>query len=163
MDQTETKRERIKAKVAASQARLKRDSQDGSIQPHRLPNLPDAYPPENYRSLAAEYPVLAVGIGLGLGLLAGALVPKRKGSRFGRTAIALASTAAEVALTLSQHARTAVTELEQDGAEKLARATVPARRTVKRIASSAGSRARTAASTAAREAVRLVTKARQGD
>ena len=68
MSDADTKRDRIKAKVAASQERLTRDSEFLPAVPQRK-NLPDAYPPEDYRSLAAEYPLLTVAAGLGLGML----------------------------------------------------------------------------------------------
>ncbi len=93
--------ERIAAKIAESQARLARDNP-------ALPAVPlaprDAYPPEDYRTLAGEYPWLAMAAGLGVGLLAGALMPKKAGSQFTQRALSLAMVAGEVALALSKSA-----------------------------------------------------------
>ena len=79
MSESKARSERIAAKIADSQARLARDNP-------ALPATPlppkDAYPPEDYRTLAGEYPWLAMAAGLGVGLLAGALVPKKAGSQF---------------------------------------------------------------------------------
>ena len=97
MSNPEPRQERIAAKIAASQDRLDRTS---SARP-ALPSK-DAYPPEDYRTLAGEYPWLAVAAGLGVGLLAGALVPKKAGSQFTQRAISLAMVAGEIALALNK-------------------------------------------------------------
>ncbi len=109
MSDSDAKRERIKAKVEASQARLRRDAAAAEDE-RRLPNLADAYPPDTYRSLLSEYPVLTVALGLGLGVLAGSVLPKRKNSKVAKRAMALASTAAELALVLREQAREKVAE-----------------------------------------------------
>jgi len=110
MSSLEPRQERIAAKIAASQDRLTRTS---SARP-ALPSK-DAYPPEDYRSLIAEYPWLAVAAGAGLGLLAGSLVPKKAGSKFGKRALSLAIAAGEIGLALSKQAGERAGEAGRDG------------------------------------------------
>ena len=81
-----------------------RDARDGLELPRRA-QLPDAYPPEDYRSLAAEYPWLVLAAGAGLGLLAGALLPRKAGSKLGGKALGLAAMAGELGLSLAAQAR----------------------------------------------------------
>jgi len=101
VSESKARSERIAAKIADSQARLERDNP-------ALPATPlppkDAYPREDYRTLAGEYPWLAMAAGLGVGLLAGALVPKKAGSQFTQRALSLAMVAGEIALALSKQA-----------------------------------------------------------
>lgn len=99
MSDSKARSERIAAKIAQSQARL--DRHNPALPAAPLPPR-DAYPPEDYRTLAGEYPWLAVAAGLGMGLLAGALVPKKAGSQFTRRALSLAMVAGELALALSK-------------------------------------------------------------
>ena len=137
MSDSKARSERIAAKIAQSQARLDRDNP-------ALPAAPlpprDAYPPEDYRTLAGEYPWLAVAAGLGMGLLAGAFVPKKAGSQFARRALSLAMVAGELALALSK---------QGDGSPAKDRGATP--------------KARQASTgvTLAREAIRLAARARR--
>ena len=80
MTEEDTRRTRIQAKIAASQERLRRD---GPPSPARLA---DDTPPEKFTSLLADYPGLTIAAGLGLGLLAGALLPKSAGSKLAKRA-----------------------------------------------------------------------------
>lgn len=145
MSSAEPRQERIAAKIAASQSRLDRDS-------NARPALPakDAYPPENYRSLIAEYPWLAVAAGLGAGLLAGALAPRNTGSKFGKRAISLAIAAGEIGLALSKQAGDRVGKAEREG---------PA--IAKEGASQARRSTRSTGATIAREAIRLAARVRK--
>ena len=59
MSSLDPRQERIAAKIAASQERL-----DGRITPRPALPTKDAHPPEDYHTLIAEYPWLAVGLGL---------------------------------------------------------------------------------------------------
>ncbi|MFC0589306.1 hypothetical protein ACFFF7_07765 [Novosphingobium aquiterrae] len=161
MSEAESTRDRIKAKVAASQQRLKRDCDAVPMIPQRA-NLPDAYPPENYRGLAAEYPLLTVAAGIGIGLLAGALLPKRAGSKVGQRALTLATIAGELGLALSKQAHDAAREAGEDGVAKVATASAPLRRRATRLAGTAGTGARSAGLLVAREAVKLAARVRNG-
>ena len=93
MSEAQARSERIRDKIAASQDRLRRDAEAVPPASARAA-LPDAYPPDSYRSLVAEYPWLVVATGAGLGLLAGALVPKRFGAKLGGRLMTAATLAA---------------------------------------------------------------------
>ena len=110
MSKPEPRQERIAAKIAASQQRLDRSSPARPVLPAK-----DAYPPEDYRSLIAEYPWLAVAVGAGAGLLAGALAPKKAGSKFGKRALGLAIAAGELGIALSKQAGERASEAGRDG------------------------------------------------
>jgi hypothetical protein len=119
--------------------------------------LPDAYPPDSYRSLAAEYPWLTVFAGVGLGMLAGALVPRTAGARLGKRAIKLATQAGELGLTLSARARDRAGEI---GRESIAQIEDRAAIVRKQADQSAASAKATGAALLG-EAIRLVAKARK--
>ncbi|MDE2436870.1 MAG: hypothetical protein KGM49_11480 [Sphingomonadales bacterium] len=160
MSEADAKRERIKAKVAASQERLTRDSAALPVASRRA-NLPDAYPPEDYRSLAAEYPLLTVAAGIGAGLLIGALVPKRFGGKLGKRALAIATVAGELGLAYGKHASNAALEAGQEGLAKAGEASAPLRRKAVRMAGSAGGSARSTGLAVAREVLKLATRIRK--
>lgn len=152
MSEAKARSERIRGKIAASQARLRRDSADPAPVPARTP-LPDAYPPESYRSLAAEYPWLIVATGAGLGLLAGAVLPKRLGGKLGGRLLTAATMAAEFGLAMSKSAGS-------KDAEAAAPAPSPAARLRASVGRSAGS-ARSTGLMLAGEAIKLATRARR--
>jgi hypothetical protein len=145
MSNLEPREERIAQKIAASQQRLERNGRTHPALPSK-----DAYPPEDYRSLIAEYPWLAVAAGVGLGLLAGALTPKRTGSRLGKRAVGLAIAASELGLALSKQAGERAGDF---GRESLAIA--------KEGTAQARSSARSTSATIAREAIKLVARVRR--
>lgn len=154
MSESEGRLDRIKHKIAASQQRLRGEAQ-AEAAPERAP-LPDAYPPESYRSLAAEYPLLTVAAGAGIGLLIGALLPRGIGGKLGKRALSAAVVAGELGLALSRQAGEAASEAGRDGLRQVADGTGAVRR---RAARSAGA-ARGAGMTIAREAFRLATRKR---
>ncbi len=145
MTQTDPRSERIEEKIAASQERLTRES--GALPPvPRRAQLPDAYPPEDYRSLAAEYPWLVLAAGAGLGLLAGALLPRKAGSKLGGKALGLAAMAGELGLSLATQARDKAGESTaglRDSAGRKATASRNAAASLARGAIRAASRVRT--------------------
>lgn len=153
MSEADEKRQRIKDKVAASQERL----QSGGTALPELPSparFPDAYPPEDYRTLAKEYPWLAVAAGMGAGLLLGAVLPKGMGSKLGKRAVAAATAAGELGLALSKQAGEKAADAGRDGATQL-------RGKASRIATPARTAARSAGMLIVREAIRLATRARK--
>lgn len=156
MSDADARRARIKDRIAASQDRMRRSSVNLPAVPKRE-TLPDAYPPEDYRSLAREYPWLTVAAGAGLGLLAGALLPKRLGGKLGKRALGVATVAAELGLALSRQAGSRATE----GLTQLDESTAPLRQRAGRAAGSARSGARSAGATLAREAIRLAARVRK--
>lgn len=62
-------------------------------------------PPESLADLAREHPGLILAGGLAVGLLVGALIPRRKGGRLLRNAASLAAVAGELALMLGEQTR----------------------------------------------------------
>jgi ElaB/YqjD/DUF883 family membrane-anchored ribosome-binding protein len=150
------RRARINQRIAASQDRMRRSSVDLPAAPKRE-TLPDAYPPENYRSLAREYPWLTMAAGAGLGLLAGALMPKRTGAKLGKRALGMATIAAELGLALSRQAGSKAAE----GLSQFDESTAPMRQRAGRAAGSARSGARSAGLSLAREAIRLAARVRK--
>lgn len=156
MDDADARRARIKDRIAASQDRMRRSSVNLPAVPKRE-TLPDAYPPEDYRSLAREYPWLTMAAGAGLGLLAGALMPKRAGAKLGKRALGVATLAAELSLALSRQAGSKAAE----GLSQLDESTAPLRQRAGRAAGSARSGARSAGVTLAREAIRLAARVRK--
>lgn len=151
MTEEDTRRTRIQAKIAASQERLRRD---GPPSPARLA---DDTPPEKFTSLLADYPGLTIAAGLGLGLLAGALLPKSAGSKLARRGTALAAITGEIALFAARQAMDKASEAASEGREAAGR-----------IGTAAGKKAgvaryaaRTAGTALAKKAVELATSARR--
>lgn len=165
MSDAEARSDRIRGKIAAAQDRLQRDSAALPAVPARA-TLPDAYPPESYRSLAAEYPWLAVAAGAGFGLLAGALLPKKAGGKLGRHVLTAAALAGEFGLALSQKTAPTTAPPKPKGAaamdtargalDQIAARTAPLRTQAVRSACSA----RSAGLVLAREAIKLAVRAR---
>lgn len=155
MSEAKARSERIRSKIAASQARQRRESATLPPAPTRNP-LPDAYPPESYRSLAAEYPWLVVATGAGLGLLAGALVPKRFGSKLGDRLMTAAALAAELGMAMGKQANAPTQPVAADSPEHAA-GTVESLK--ERVTRSGGS-ARSSGLVLAGEAIRLVARMR---
>lgn len=156
MSENESRRQRIQDRIAASQERLSRDSDNLPVLPRKEP-LPDRYPPEDYRTLAGEYPMLTIAAGVGLGLLVGALVPKGVGGKAGRRLMGAATIAAELGLALSKSARDRAADAGREGLAELGERTAPLRRG----ASRAGSQARNQGLRIAGEAIKLAGRLRK--
>lgn len=156
MSEAEQRRERIQKRIAASQGRLERDSTDLPAIARRDP-LPDAYPPEDFRALAKEHPLLTVAAGVGLGLLAGALIPKGAASKTGRRLIGLATVAAELGLAFSKQAADKAGEAGRESLTRLDQGTAPLRQR----AGQAGTAARSRGVELAGEAIKLAAKLRK--
>lgn len=114
MSEDNARRERIKSRIAASQARL----DPNAAAPARR-KLPDATPPEDYRSLALEYPWLTLAAALGGGMLIGALLPRGMGRKLGRRAMSAAMVGGELAIELSRQAGRLAEEGGRDGLARL--------------------------------------------
>lgn len=95
MSEDASREERVAAKIEAAQARLR-----GDLPARRVP--PDAYPPEQFSTLAGEYPFLTIAGGLALGALIGSMVPRNFGGKAGKSLAAFASLAAEAGLAIAQ-------------------------------------------------------------
>ncbi|MBS0482706.1 MAG: hypothetical protein JSR96_11260 [Proteobacteria bacterium] len=165
MNDADAKREQLRARVAASQERLKDEAGDDdastpAIAPHRA-NLPDAYPPEDYRSLVAEYPWLAVAAGAGAGLLIGALLPRRFGGRLSQRALTAATIAGELGLAISKRARDVTIEAGHEGLTRASTASAPLRRETARLAGATTRSARNAGLALAKQAMKLAGRSRK--
>lgn len=156
MSKTDPSRARVAKRIAASQDRLKRDS-DQLPAKRRIEPLADAWPPEDYRSLAKEYPWLAMAAALGAGALVAALLPRRFVSKTGRRALGAATVAAELGLAFSRQARDAAGEAAHDSLAKLDETTAPLRHR----AASAGKNARTSGMRLAGEALKFAARLRK--
>ena len=160
MSDVDSKRARIQSRVEASQERLKRESdQLPALPPRAAPT--DAYPPEDFKSLAKEHPWLLVAAGAGAGLLVGALLPKRAGSKLGGRTLALATAGAELAMALSRNARDVASDSAREGLQRIEDSTAPLR---PRAGSAAASGTRNARSTRIRiagEAIKLASRLRK--
>ena len=132
------------AKTRSDRIRDKIDASGETLRAPGLPNLLDAYPPESYRSLAGEYPWLAIAAGAGAGLLLGAMLPRSFGGKLGRRALAVATVAGELGLALSRQARDAASEAASEGLDYADEKTAPIRARASRMAGSAGDQARDA-------------------
>ncbi|MFM5948678.1 MAG: hypothetical protein ACKOPM_05515 [Novosphingobium sp.] len=160
MSETDEKRDRIRARIEQSQDRLSRESSAlPAVPARRVPA--DAYPPEDWRGLANEHPWLVVAAGAGLGLLAGALLPKRAGSKTASRALGLAAAGAELALALSRNAREAASDGAREGLTRLDDSTAPLRRRAGEMAGSASRNARSTGVRLAGEAVKLAARLRK--
>lgn len=160
MSDADTKRARIQSRVEASQERLKRESE-------QLPALPvrrapaDAYPPEDFSSLAREHPFLILAAGAGAGLLVGALLPKRTGSKLGGRALGLAAAGAELALAFSRTTRDAARDGAREGLQRIDQGTAPLLRKAGAAASSGSHSARSTGIRIAGEAIKLAARLRK--
>ena len=154
MSEAEQRRNRISQRIAASQARLDRNDHGLPTVPH-LGQLPDATPPETYRGLAGEHPWLAVAAGLGLGVLAGSLLPKGLGGKAGRRMLGAAAAVAELGFALSKQARDTAGDSARDGLALLDDSTAPLRQRATRGARSARSQGLRLAGEAIKLAARL--------
>lgn len=154
MSKTDPRRDRVAKRIAASQERLERDSNKVPAKARRDP-LPDAWPPEDYRSLAKEYPWAAMAAGLGVGVLVAALLPRKFASKAGRRALGAATVAAELGLAFSKQAREVAGEAAHDGLAKLDETTAPLRQRATSVTNSARNRGMRLAEEAFKFATRL--------
>ncbi len=162
MSTDDAKRTRIKAKVAASQARQKR-----ATPPATARRAPKDDLPEDYRSLARQYPWLMIGSGLAAGLLVAALLPRGLGRRWGKRAMAAAAVGSEVALAFGSRARDAAAEAGRDGLERLedfggtvGEGTAEMRDRAAKVGGAAARQARDSGLSLARRAVKLAARVR---
>lgn len=155
MSKTDLRRERVAKRIAASQHRLERDNGKVLAKTRRDP-LPDSSPPENYRSLAKEYPWLAMAAGVGVGVLIAALLPRNFAGKVGRRALGVATIASELGLAYSKQARDVAGEAAHDGLAKLDDTTAPLRQRANRV----GMNARSQGMRLAGEAMKLASRLR---
>ena len=131
MTKANNKSDGIRAKIAKSEAQLHGDD--------ALPvaRRPDAEPPEKFSNLISDYPGLAIAAGLGLGLLAGVLLPRSTGRKLLRGGVFVTSTASELGLAFGKQAVRKADDATRDGREILGETAAKAGR----VASDAGRKA----------------------
>lgn len=160
MTQPDPKRNRIQSRIAKSQNQLDREN-------HQLAAIPDAntgsHPDTSgkLRNLADDHPWLLVAAGTGIGLLVGALLPRRAGSKGMSRALGLATAGAELAMAFSRNARDAAGEGAREGLHRIEEGTAPLRRRAGEVAGSASRSARMTGARLAGEAVKLATRLRK--
>ena len=118
---------------------------------------PQPTPPEDLRELARQHPGLVVAGGVAIGLLVGALLPRKAGSRFARGVMGIAATAGEVGLALSSQARQRAEDGLRHGRERLADLSSDTTRTVQ----ARSGQARDLGLKLATQAVKMAAKARR--
>ncbi len=160
MSEADEKRDRIRSRIEASQERLHRESEQLPAIPSRRAPA-DAYPPEDWRGLASEHPWLVVAAGAGVGLLVGALLPKRAGSKTTSRALSLAAAGAELAIAFSRNAREAASDGAREGLDRIEEGTAPLRRRAGQVAGNASRSARSTGVRIAGEAIKLANRLRK--
>ncbi len=150
------KRKLIRDKIEESQDRLDRESRQlDAIPPRPLPG--DADQSGDWRGKIKQHPWLLLAAGAGTGLLVGALLPRRAGSKTASRAHALAAAGVHRAMAFNNHARDAASE----GLHRLDEGTAPLRRRASDAADTASRSARTTRARLASEAVKMAARLRK--
>lgn len=110
MNKTTSKSDQIRARIDESATDLRATAPT---------KLPEGEPPEGVSGLIADYPGLAIAAGVGIGLIAGALLPRSAGRKMARGAVFLASTGSELGLALGKQALRKADEATRDSRERL--------------------------------------------
>ena len=130
--------------------------------PRRAP--PKRHEPEGLSKLAREHPGLAIGGGLALGVIVGALLPRGTARRLAQGVIATAALGGEASLALGRHAREGARNVADETAAHMREfeehASDGARRLRKTTAVAAGT-ATSAGLDLARAGLRLLTSFRR--
>jgi hypothetical protein len=126
------------------------------LTPTAAQRLPEGEPPEGVSGLIADYPGLAIAAGLGIGLLAGALLPRSTGRKLARGAVFLASAGGEIGLALGKQALQAADEATRESREKLSETATEVAHNVAERASDLGHKATEASRSAGANAHRIV-------
>ena len=150
------KRKLIRDKIEESQDRLNRESRQlDAIPPRPLPG--DADQSGDWRGKIKQHPWLLLAAGAGTGLLVGALLPRRAGSKTASRALGLAAAGVELAIAFNKNARDAASE----GLHRLDEGTAPLRRRASDAADTASRSARTTRARLASEAVKMAARLRK--
>lgn len=160
MNEADSKRDRIAARVDASQERLKRESDELPALPARRAPV-DAYPPEDFTSLAKEHPWLLVAAGTGAGLLLGALLPGRISPKLRRRALGLAAAGAELAIAMGRGASETASDGAREGLQRLDESTAPLRRRASAATTQGSRSARSTGLLIVGEAIKLASRFRK--
>ncbi len=121
----------------------------------------DANSTSDWRGTAHKHPWLLLAAGAGAGLLVGALLPRRTGSKAASRVLSLAAAGAELAVTLSKNARDAASDAASEGLHRIEEGTAPLRRRAGEVAETASRSARSKGARLATEAVKIAARLRK--
>ena len=159
MSKADEQRQQIKSRIDASQDQLDAESRQLAAIPPRPDTFGDA--PDDWRGKAGQRPWLLLAAGAGAGLLIGALLPRRAGSKTASRALGLAAAGAELAIAFSKNARDAASDAASEGLHRLDEGTAPLRRRAGEVAGTASRSARTTGARLASEAVKIAARIRK--
>lgn len=159
MSKADEQRQQIKSRIDASQDQLDAESRQLAA----IPPRPDTFDggSDDWRGKAGQHPWLLLAAGAGAGLLIGALLPRRAGSKTASRALGLAAAGAELAIAFSKNARDAASDAASEGLHRLDEGTAPLRRRASEVAGTASRSARTTGARLASEAVKIASRIRK--
>ena len=160
MSEAITNQKRIKDRIDASQDKLNMESR----QLEEIPTRPipgDVDHSDDWRGQASRHPWLLLAAGAGAGVLLGALLPRRAGSKAASRALGLAAAGAELALAFSKNAREAASDAASEGLHKIEKGTAPLRHRAGKAAGDASRSARLTGARLADEAVKIADRLRR--
>lgn len=159
MSKADEQRQKIQSRIDASQDQLDAENRQLAAIPPRSDTFEDA--PDDWRGKAGQHPWLLLAAGAGAGLLIGALLPRRAGSKTASRALGLAAAGAELAIAFSKNARDAASDAASEGLHRLDEGTAPLRRRAGEVAGTASRSARTTGARLASEAVKIAARIRK--
>lgn len=160
MSDAKNSQKRIKDRIDASQGQLDEETRQLAEIPAR-PIPGDVDQAADWRGRAGRHPWLLLAAGAGAGLLVGALLPRRAGSKTASRALGLAAAGAELAIAFSKNARDAASEAANEGLHRIDETTAPLRRRAGKAAGEASRSARMTGARIASEAVKIAARLRK--
>lgn len=151
---------RIKDRIDASQSQLDQEKRQLAAIPER-PIPSDLNQSGDWRGKVGQHTWLLLAAGAGAGLLVGALLPRRAGSKAASRALGLAAAGAELAIAISRNAREAASDAASEGLHRLEEGTAPLRRRAGEVAGTASRGARSTGARIASEAVKIAARLRK--
>lgn len=147
-------------RIEASQQQLDQESRE-AVETFSTPIAGNVTAAGDWRGTASKHPWLLVAAGAGAGLLVGALLPRRAGSKTASRALHLAAVGAELAIAFRKNARDAASEAASEGLHRIDEGTAPLRRRAGKAAEEASRSTRMTGARLAREAVKVAARLRK--